>query len=252
VSLRIYLTGRLCVEAGSTIVDEPRLPARQGRRAFVFLACYHSRAVSRDELAGAIWGDELPRAWDSALSALLSKLRAVLKPAGRDEIDISTGSGSHQLELGHDAWIDIEAARSAIDEAEGLLRHGQHHAAWGPANVAVAIARRSFLATEEGAWIETQRSNLQEVLMRGIDCLAEMSIVRGEATLAVQLASEAVSLEPYREAGYRWLMRAHGAAGNRSEALRVFDRCRRFLADELGVDPSEQTQAVYLELLGSG
>lgn len=88
--------------------------------------------------------------------------------------------------------------------------------------------------------------------MRGIDCVAEMSIVRGEATLAVQLASEAIAIEPYREAGYRWLMRAHAAAGNRSEALRVFDRCRRFLADELGVDPSEQTQAVYLELLGSG
>jgi DNA-binding SARP family transcriptional activator len=207
--------------------------------------------VPREELAEAIWGDELPRAWDSALSALLSKLRATLKPAGRDQIDISTGSGSHQLELGHEVWIDIESAQSAIDEADGLLRHGQHRAAWGPANVAVAIARRPFLPAEEGRWIETQRASVRNVLMRGIDCLAAMSIQSGEVALAVQLASEAVSLEPFREAGYRALMRAHGAAGNRSEGLRAFDRCRRFLAEELGVDPSEQTQAVYLELLGS-
>jgi DNA-binding SARP family transcriptional activator len=207
--------------------------------------------VPREELAGAIWGDEPPRAWDSALSALLSKLRAALKSAGSDQIDISTGSGSHQLELGHEAWIDIESARSAIDEVEGLLRHGHQKVAWGAANVAVAIARRPFLPAEEGPWIETQRSNMRNVLMRGIDCLAAMSIQNGEVALAVQLAGEAVSLEPFREAGYRSLMRAHGAAGNRSEALRVFDHCRRFLAEELGVDPSEQTQAVYLELLGS-
>jgi pentatricopeptide repeat protein len=59
-----------------------------------------------------------------------------------------------------------------------------------------------------------------------------------------------VELEPFRETGYRLLMRAHTEAGNPAEALRVYERCRRVLADELGTSPSPQTEAVYLDLLG--
>ena len=45
-------------------------------------------------------------------------------------------------------------------------------------------------------------------------------------------------------------MAALDAAGNRAEALRAYQRARRVLADQLGVDPSEDTEAAYLALLG--
>src|SRR5262249_22603044 len=43
----------------------------------------------------------------------------------------------------------------------------------------------------------------------------------------------------------------HVAAGNPAEALRVYERCRRFLADELGAYPSPESEAVYREILRS-
>jgi DNA-binding SARP family transcriptional activator len=46
-------------------------------------------------------------------------------------------------------------------------------------------------------------------------------------------------------------MRAHAAVGNRAEALRVNERCRSLLSEELGVPPSSQTEAVYLDILRS-
>ena len=55
-----------------------------------------------------------------------------------------------------------------------------------------------------------------------------------------------------QEAAYRQLMRALAAAGERGEALRVWERCRTTLVEELGVDPSPETEAVYLEVLGPG
>ena len=64
-------------------------------------------------------------------------------------------------------------------------------------------------------------------------------------------AREAVALEPFRETSYQLLMRAHAAVGNRAEALRVYERCRCLLSEELGVPPSSQTEAVYLEILRS-
>jgi DNA-binding SARP family transcriptional activator len=46
-------------------------------------------------------------------------------------------------------------------------------------------------------------------------------------------------------------MEANAAAGNRAEALRVYERCRRLLAEELGAFPSPETESIYRELLGT-
>ena len=64
-------------------------------------------------------------------------------------------------------------------------------------------------------------------------------------------AEQAIELAPFREAGYRRLMEAHVAAGNRAEALRVYERCRRLLADELGAYPSPETESMYRALLAA-
>ena len=58
-------------------------------------------------------------------------------------------------------------------------------------------------------------------------------------------ARESVALEPFREAGYRQLMRVHAALGNRAEATRVYETCRALLRTELDTVPSPETQAVY-------
>ena len=44
-------------------------------------------------------------------------------------------------------------------------------------------------------------------------------------------------------------MRVHATAGSRTEALRTYQRCRRVLADELGVPPSAETEAVYTAIV---
>jgi DNA-binding SARP family transcriptional activator len=247
--LRVYLTGRLVLEADGAPLDTRHLPGRQGRRALAYLLCERGRPVPREELAEAIWQGDAPPAWDAALSALTSKLRALLRGLSWP-VELASAFGCYELRLPPDAWVDREAAAQAIDQAEGLLRRGEPHRAWAHACVANAIARRAFLPGEEGAWIERQRARLRALLLRSLDCLAECSCAGGQATLALQAAEDAVALEPFRESGYLRLMRVHLELGNRAEALRVYDRCRRLLAEELGADPSPQLEALYLELLG--
>jgi DNA-binding SARP family transcriptional activator len=181
----------------------------------------------------------------------VSKLRAALAaPKLPAPPAIISAFGCHQLELPTDAWVDLEAAAQAIDQAETALRRQEPLQAFGPACVASAVTRRAFLPGEEGAWIERQRTRLRALRIRALDCLAEVWLANGEGALAVEAAQATIELEPFRETGYQRLMRAHAARGDRAEALRVYERCRRLLADELGVDPSPQTEAVFLELLG--
>ena len=134
-------------ERDGHVVDEKRLPGRQGPIALVYLGIERARAIPIDELADAVWGEELPRAWETALSAIVSKVRAALVDVGLDaRHSITTVSGRYQLALPADAWVDVEAARVALDEAEGRVRARRYRDAWGPGNVAASIANRGLLA----------------------------------------------------------------------------------------------------------
>ena len=71
-----------------------------------------------------------------------------------------------------------------------------------------------------------------------------------EVGAAIEAAQAAIAVEPFRESAYRLLMSAYAASGSRGEALRVYERCRVLLSDELGVRPSDETEAAYVALLG--
>ena len=206
--------------------------------------------MSRDDLIAVVWRDNPPPEIDTALNALLSKLRSVLRRAHLTTgASIDVRAGTVALRLPADVVIDIEEAANAVDAAEGGLRQQSLAAAWGYANVAVVVARRPFLVDEDDGWIEARRAKLRALLARGLQVLTTVSVANGESALALHYADEIVDLEPFRETGYQQLMRLHAQAGNRGEALRVFGRLRELLRDELGTSPSPQTEALFMEIL---
>ena len=125
-------------------------------------------------------------------------------------------------------------------------------AAWTNAVVAATITRQPFLVGEELRWIREQRASLGRVWRRAMLVLSAVSTRNRELELGIQYASEVLAAEPFDEMACQMLMRAHAAAGNRAEALRVFANCRKLFRDELGAEPSEKTSAVFLEILRAG
>jgi len=248
--LRIYLTGGLSVASPEALIRAERFPRRQGRLAFAYLVSNRSRQTTRDDLVDLLWPQHTPRAFDAALSALVSKLRSVLAGAGLSRYALTAADRCYQLHLPADSWIDTEAAIEAVHTSEAALRSGSHKSAYGPAVVACAILRRRFLPGDDGSWIDEIRQSLLAVRLRALDCLAEIHSWNLEPPLALRAAEEAVSLEPYRDAGYRRLMQIHKLAGNPAEALRVYQRLSRLLAIELGMRPAPETQAL-LESIGA-
>jgi DNA-binding SARP family transcriptional activator len=253
VPIRLYLTGRLTLEVDNKIVaNERRFRGRQARTVFAYLVCQHGRPVSREELADVLWSTERPPAWEGAVSAIVSRLTALLGSSGLKArgAALLSGAGQYQLYLPDGAWIDLDAAAMAIDSAEGAIRAGNYQAAFGPATVAASICRRPFLSDAEGPWAELQRHKLRRQLLRALDCQAAIFLRNGEPHLAVDTAAEAVALDPFRETSSQLLMRAHVATGNRPEAVRVYHTLRSLLSEELGIDPSPDSEAVYLAVLG--
>ncbi|MDQ6725901.1 MAG: AAA family ATPase, partial [Actinomycetota bacterium] len=224
---------------------------RPGRLALAFLVAERHRPVSRDELGEVVWGDALPRSWEQLVRGLMFKLRRTLAAAGLDPAAaLTTAGGTYQLHLPNDALVDVEEVEPALAGAQRALTAGDADQAYGAAVAAAAIASRPFLPEGEGPWFDRHQRELRQLRLRALEAAAEAAEAQGRWPEAVSAAEEAVGEEPFRESAYLRLMAAHASAGNRGEALRAYERCRRQLADELGVSPSPATETAYLALLG--
>lgn len=245
--LRVYLTGNVAVEDGALLVPEKRLPGRQGRLAFAILAWERARAISIDELADLVWDGEPPNAWQTALRALVSKLRTALG----GHASIEHAFGCYQLRLPSDAWVDVEACDAAVHESETAFRGGEFEKAMGPALVANAIARRPFLAGDLSRWSDHKREHLRQARVRALEVRAQVALACGDPAGAATDAEIVVDLDPYRESACALLMRASVAAGNPAHALTAYEQLRTRLAEDLGTQPSAATEALFLDVLAA-
>src|SRR6476619_4065407 len=248
--LKVFLTGRVAVETDGAVIDEAQLGGRQGRLLFVYLVAERGRAVPRDELAEALWGETPPATRDKALTVLASKLRGALADGGLDGRELLTAAfGCYRLDLPEGTWVDLFAAESSAQDAEEALAAGELDQARAAAESAESLARPPFLPGEDGTWVEQKRRDLADIRERALSVLADACLRSGAAREAAKWAEELIALSPFREAGYRRLMEAHVVAGNRAEALRVYEQCRQLLAEELGAYPSPETDSIYRALL---
>jgi YVTN family beta-propeller protein len=248
--LKVFLAGRVAIETNGVVIDEERFQGRQGRLFFAYLVAEQGRAVPRDELAEALWGRAPPASWDKSLTVIASKLRNVLADHGIDGASALTGAfGCYRLALPEGAWVDVIVAATSAQEAEEALAAGNLDEAKAAAALAASLVRQPFLPGEEGTWVEEKRRGLADIRGRALSALADAYLRSGDAPEAAKWAEQMIALEPFRETGYRRLMEAHVAAGNRGEALRVYEQCRTLLAEELGAYPSPETESIYRALL---
>ena len=248
--LRVFACGRLGLLAGEVFVPESAFPGRQGRRLWGYLVLNRRHAMGRAELAEAVWGDDTPAAWDSALSALISKLRGALRPLPAAAPVISVEHGRCGLSLPSDAFVDIERARAALHPAEEHAATADLDTLWSEARIAIEITNRGFLPGEEAPWIEAERRVLEETHRRALELAATAELDRGRPVDAVREARALVRCSPLHETGYRLLVRALLDVGDNAEASQVAAECTSALAS-IGIVPSAGTKQVFDRIGGA-
>jgi DNA-binding SARP family transcriptional activator len=242
---RIQLCGRFVLRLTGRRVEDA-LSGAKGQLLFAYLVLNRLRRLDREELLGAVYGEEASPDHQPRLSVLLSKLRRVVGP------ERLTGRAQIELVLPERAFVDVEAALEALHRAESHVAKGEWAEAWGPSTVACQVAGRPLLRAHDRPWLDDWRRRLDDVRVRGLECFATASFGLGGPTLAqaAESARRLIELAPFRETGHLILMEALEQSGNTAEALRVYDRLRLLLRDELGIPPGPAVQEVYRRLLG--
>jgi DNA-binding SARP family transcriptional activator len=241
---RIQLCGLFAVEHKGRRIDRS-LPGRQGRLLFAYLTLNRGHPIPRDELIDALWSRGMPAAPPAALAVLLSKLR------GTVGADVLRGRRDVTLALPANTRVDVEEALAGVHAAESAVARGDWRRAWGPALRAQFVAGRRLLPEHEAPWIDEWRQRLDDVLDHALEAYSAACLGIGGAELAgaERAARRVVAHSPLRESGYRLLMDTLAAQGNVGEAMRVYDRARGTLREELGITPGPALQEAHARLL---
>ena len=245
--VRISLLGVVRADLGER---EIVLSGAQPRLILVYLALHRGRPVTAEELAEILWPHGRAQHWDGAVRGVISKVRAYLVEVGTAAPRLDNIGRTYRLVCGDHSSIDIWQAERDLASATAQIAAGNSKGAAAAASRAAAALTNTLLPGHDGDWLDTWRSQLDSMRRRALQLGSRAHTQCGNHDEAIRLACAAVSNDPYNEESHRVLMAAHLAAGNRASALRVYGDCRRVLADDLGVSPSAETEAAYLQLLG--
>jgi DNA-binding SARP family transcriptional activator len=107
-----------------------------------------------------------------------------------------------------------------------------------------------FLAGSQSfeEWARFKREQLHRQALDALNTLTVHYQTQGDYEQVQRYAERQLALEPWHEAAHRQLMRALAMDGGRGAALAEYERCRRLLAEELGVEPAEETVALYEQI----
>lgn len=232
--LRVRVLGEFRLEGA----DLARLRSRKARTMLKVLALQLGRSVSVDALVDAVWSDDLPADPARDLSVLASRARAVL---GNERV--LRRDGGYALIAD---WCDRDEVIALTREAARRHGEGDLSGARVAAEAAVALGMAPLLSDEPDAeWARGPRQETSVVVAEARGIAAEVALASGQAGDAAVHARAALAHDPFDETALRLLMRAHVAAGRPASALAAYAQVRERLADELGVSPAADTEALH-------
>jgi predicted ATPase/DNA-binding SARP family transcriptional activator len=213
------------------------------RALLVRLAIDAGRPVSPSVLIDAVWGDQPPADEANALQTLVSRLRRTLGAAA------SVGQSPAGYRLGIEA-CDVDASTFEGLAADGAraLRDGDSARAARLLRDALALWRGPALA-DAGAALHGLASRLDDLRIAAILDRLAADISLGDAEIVVPELEALAADFPLDERIARQLVSALASSGRQADALRAYERVRGRLAEELGVDPSAELQAMHLAVL---
>ncbi|KAA9376554.1 AfsR/SARP family transcriptional regulator [Microbispora cellulosiformans] len=228
----------------STAALPPSVRALLARLA---LSC--GRVVPVDSLTDALWGEDLPADAANALQIRVSKLRRALAAAGLGGDVLVTQAPGYRLAVPPES-VDVHVFERLLVSAREETAAGNVTAALGRLDEALRLWRGPALADVGAtAWATTESARLEELRLGAVEDRYELLLESGGHNEAVADIERLVARHPLRERLHRLLMLALYRGGRQAEALAAYQALRRGLADELGIDPSPELQALAEAIL---
>jgi ATP/maltotriose-dependent transcriptional regulator MalT/DNA-binding SARP family transcriptional activator len=251
-TLRIQMLGGFAIFRGDREVRDRDWRSSKARQLLQFLITERGRQVPRERILDMLWSELDEESAGNNLRVTLNRLSKAIepdRPDGAPSSYILQHGDAYAFNMQCDHRLDAADFDTAVTEAQRADGRGLRQAAIAAFRRAVAYYNGPYLPEamyEE--WTTVERERLAMLFNDSALCLGVLLLDEGAAHESIGLAWRVLEYDRSHEEAYQLLMRAHAHLGERSTALRLYERCVSALRSELGVDPMPQTVAIYQSL----
>lgn len=215
-----------------------------------YLLLHRERGHTREALAGLLWPDAADSLSKKYLRQAIWRLGSALTSLpGRVQ------AGSSQLLIVHPDWIRVDTEAACwLDVAEFEYAYNLYrdipgeNLADGQAQAlesASSLYRGDLIETWYQDWCAYERDRLRLTYLAMLDQLMSYCEARARYAKGIAYGQCVLRFDSARESTHRQLMRLYYQAGDRTTALRQYDRCVAALAKHFNLPPSRETVALY-------
>jgi predicted ATPase/DNA-binding SARP family transcriptional activator len=230
--LEIRLLGRFEIKEGKKIVG---ITSRPAQSLFAYLVLNAGTSHRREKLAGMLWPDSLEETARSNLRHALWRIRKELpaKPGAEyllaDDLCLTFNASAEY-------WLDVDQVER-LEEGAPVDR----------LMTALAEVQGELLPGFYEDWLVLAREHISSVFEHHMARLLSLLQAQQRWLDVMHWAERWIELGQKPETAYRALMSAHAAKGDMSKVAATYERCIKSL-QELGIEPSDQTNALYESL----
>jgi DNA-binding SARP family transcriptional activator len=255
-ALNIHLFGKFSVRAKEQPLEG--LDACKVQELLGYLLIHRARPHTRESLASLLWGDTATDKSKKYLRQTLWHLQSALEGQGRSSSsDDGAGVCGGLLSAAHDwvrlnqnsaVWLDVEVFERAFAVAQGKAGHDLDAETKRIVQEAVELYKGDLLEGWYQDWCLYERERLQNMYLVMLDKLISYSEAHRDYEMGLLYGSLILRYDRARERTHRQLMHLHYMSGDRTAALRQYERCVAALRVELDVAPDRRTVALYQQI----
>lgn len=207
--------------------DHHHVPLPPGAQRLLAFLALQGCLLKRVYVAGTLWIDYSQESANANLRTALWRVRQLPYPL----IDTTTTHLSLAAEVAVDLHETVAIARRittdgsdcGAEDLEGIMLAGDVLPDW------------------YDDWVVIERERFRQARLHALEALCYALARKRRYGTAIEAGLTAVADEPLRESAHRAVMWVHLVEGNRNEALRQYELCKRLL-NVLGLEPSAETE----------
>ncbi len=242
---RIRLFGRLNLQQEDGTSYE--IESHKATELFCYLLIHRNRPHSREALAEIIWGESSTARSKKYLRQALWQIQSALTNTQHETLQplILTDGEWIQINPQTECWLDV----AEFEDTYTCVR--DHHggdldeAGYRKLKQALNLYQGDLLEGWYEDWCLFERERLQNIYLSILDKLMMYCETHQSYEEALEFGENILRYDVARERTHRRMVRIYYKAGERTSALRQYERCVTSLQDELGVKPAKKTVELY-------
>jgi two-component SAPR family response regulator len=217
--------------------------SKKARELLALIALFSERrGATREILASHLWPELDTQKSQNNLRVTLARLNQTLR---YDCIQ----QESHSLFFDKTkVFVDFWQFEELFNEWHYLKQQTKSHRAERKAQKAIALYRGDFLPELYGMSVEEKQRELKEKMKQLLCWLADRSCERLEWQEAISFARRLVTLDSSNESAHRIIIKSLWQQGDRTGAMRQFERLRDSLEKEFNILPSQETLELHKKI----